>query len=412
MQGTSMACPHVSGVAALVLSRLGSETYTPELLRERLLLSARPIPTEPLYAAKKMGIGLIDASRAVLDYEAVTGVHLDPSVDTVYANRTIKLNAAVEPPTATNNHVTWQTADPDIATVDEMGVVTGKAAGTVTISVLTVQGSFTASAAITVIPVLAEGISVAFQQATIKKGESLVLIADITPADATNKAVEWYSKNTSNATIKNTGVVVGINVGDTYIVAVSDDGGFKDSCLVSVVQTVQDVELITPQTVRLALGDTTTIKARVLPPDAYDQQIYFMSGNSGIVSVDANTGKIQAKKTGIATITVRTNDGNFITTCEVTVYDGAHAPEGFSPNNDGHNDYFEFILDSRESYTLHVFDRSGQVHYKSDDYKNDWDGTANTGPQSGKKVRAGTYYYRLAGKLLGKVKTGYVVVKY
>ncbi len=37
MQGTSMACPHVSGIAALLVSRFGGPGFTPEALKERLL---------------------------------------------------------------------------------------------------------------------------------------------------------------------------------------------------------------------------------------------------------------------------------------------------------------------------------------------------------------------------------------
>jgi gliding motility-associated-like protein len=124
------------------------------------------------------------------------------------------------------------------------------------------------------------------------------------------------------------------------------------------------------------------------------------------------TGDITAKQAGEAIITARAYDGGHSATCQVVVYDEIQAPEGFSPNGDGINDYFELLGDSRETYAIRIFDKSGQVYYTSENYKNDWDGVANTGPNSGKKVLPGTYFYTVTAKNTNDSKTGYVVVKY
>jgi gliding motility-associated-like protein len=121
---------------------------------------------------------------------------------------------------------------------------------------------------------------------------------------------------------------------------------------------------------------------------------------------------VTAKQKGAAVITAKTEDGGYKATVSLTVDEAVHAPQGFSPNGDGVNDYFECVLDSRDAYTLNVFDRSGQVYYRSPDYQNDWDGTANTGPHTGHKVPAGTYFYTLSATGSGNAKKGYVIIKY
>lgn len=63
-QGTSMACPHVSGVAALILSEFGGPGFTREDLIDRLLTTAADISLP----ADEMGAGMVDASAAVAHY--------------------------------------------------------------------------------------------------------------------------------------------------------------------------------------------------------------------------------------------------------------------------------------------------------------------------------------------------------
>ncbi len=65
MQGTSMACPHVSGAAALILSVHGSESFTPDMLRTRLLNTTTPLDQFDPVNAPKMGAGLLNANDAL-----------------------------------------------------------------------------------------------------------------------------------------------------------------------------------------------------------------------------------------------------------------------------------------------------------------------------------------------------------
>ncbi|MFJ4029190.1 S8 family serine peptidase [Paenarthrobacter sp. NPDC089989] len=64
MQGTSMAAPHVSGLAALLFAAEGS-SLTPNTLEQQLKDSSRPLPAG---CAPGCGAGLVDATAALIAY--------------------------------------------------------------------------------------------------------------------------------------------------------------------------------------------------------------------------------------------------------------------------------------------------------------------------------------------------------
>lgn len=70
MGGTSMACPHVSGVAALILSEFGGAGYTPDMLKTRLSMGAIDIDSYNSDYSGMLGDGLINASATLSDYDS------------------------------------------------------------------------------------------------------------------------------------------------------------------------------------------------------------------------------------------------------------------------------------------------------------------------------------------------------
>ena len=60
------------------------------------------------------------------------------------------------------------------------------------------------------------------------------LTATLIPSNATNKAVTWSSNTPSIATVDSTGLVTAVADGTTTITVTTTDGGYTDTCVVTV----------------------------------------------------------------------------------------------------------------------------------------------------------------------------------
>ncbi|NLY43091.1 MAG: PKD domain-containing protein, partial [Clostridiaceae bacterium] len=81
----------------------------------------------------------------------VTGVTLDKDAVTLFEGEVQKLVATVLPYNASNKNVTWNSANEDVAVVDQNGNITAIAAGIAVITVTTEDGGYTAECTVTVV---------------------------------------------------------------------------------------------------------------------------------------------------------------------------------------------------------------------------------------------------------------------
>lgn len=157
----------------------------------------------------------------------VQSIGIDAQYNKVAVGYTIKLNAIIKTSGSAPNldKVTWSSSNPEIATIDQNGVVRGVAKGTTTITLTSVYDpNFSASMLIEVIDAIpVEGVVITGPK-KVSPGGKITLTASVLPADAADKSVTWSSEDDAIATVDQNGVVTGVTEGSVEIQATSNNG--------------------------------------------------------------------------------------------------------------------------------------------------------------------------------------------
>ena len=248
-----------------------------------------------------------------------TGINLDKPELTLNVNESSKYVAILSPYTIANNtSLTWQSSNPDVATVDANGVVIGISEGKATITVRNSNGlSASSEVTVTNINTPITKVSLNYSDLEIKKDSSQGLRATITPKETTDdKTLTWESSNPEVATVSSTGVVTARRPGNA-IITVRTSNGLTDTCNITVISQITSVHL-NLTAITLDEGVSQTLRATINPSDTTDDKtLTWKSSNPEVATVDQE-GKVTAVKDGTTTITVTTVNGKEAT-CTVTV---------------------------------------------------------------------------------------------
>lgn len=153
-----------------------------------------------------------------------------------------------------------------------------------------------------------EGIAVRPKNAAVSVGGAVRLTAAVTPEDATDKSVIWTSDNNGIARVTN-GTVTGVAPGKATITAKTKDGGFTDSCVVTVNAVPVEKITVTPDSLSLEVGGARQLTAAVEPVDATNKNIIWSTSDRTTATVDAK-GLVVAAAAGSAVITATAADGS------------------------------------------------------------------------------------------------------
>lgn len=275
--GTSMATPHVAGVAALALASDASLTVAD--LKALVLDNADAITA---LAGITVTSGRLNAYNTL---QALNRVVVSPATATVAVGATQQFTA-----TGGTAPYTWSVADPTVGSIDATGLFTALAAGATTVSATDAAGLTGSSGTITVTTVV-----VSPDTANLGVGQTLQFSASGgTPPYA------WTSADPAVASIDAaTGLLTALAPGTTTVTA-TDANGFADT---SGAITVSQIS-VSPQTALLAVGHTLQFSASGGTPP-----YTFSSSNLAVATIDASTGLLTAVGAGTATVTATDANG-------------------------------------------------------------------------------------------------------
>ncbi|MBQ6392012.1 MAG: Ig-like domain-containing protein, partial [Eubacterium sp.] len=154
----------------------------------------------------------------------VTGVSLNMEEEGIRVGDTLALTATITPANATIKAVSWESSNPEVATVDEYGVVTAVSKGVAEITVTTLDQNKTASVKIGVEQPVTEIYVRGETTRTVIIGGSTVRIgAQARPSTAANKDLIYESSDPDIATVDDSGYITPLKVGSTMIRITSVD---------------------------------------------------------------------------------------------------------------------------------------------------------------------------------------------
>lgn len=286
-----------------------------------------------------------------------TGVSLNATTLNIMKKTEAYLRATVSPSNASYKTVTWSSSDNTIATVTN-GVVYGKKPGNATITCTTTHGGKTATCEVTVTDIerLATDMEL-YKSAYWENGKSMVphsamvegdtltfmelgigfIIINVFPYSVTNGEINWSVSDPSiisteyseHINFANSIRIKPLRVGTTKITISTTDGtNISKDVYVKITPDptikVRGARCLQKE-ITLAVGETDTLEANVLPIDATNKHIYWSSNNMFYVSTtsidgtDGHRACIKARQKGKHYVVAESDDGGYTDTCVVIV---------------------------------------------------------------------------------------------
>ena len=243
-------------------------------------------------------------------------------------NSDYRLNLILVPTNSRIDSKVFESSDPTVVTVNNDGLVKAHKEGHSVISVdvnntykktIDVYVGNYSKAGIVVSP---DVISFNGNSLVIKVGTTTRVNYTLSPNNISYQGLTWTSSNPKVVTVDSGGVIKGISVG-TATISLSSRNGKRDDIVVEVKSDIVDITDISLKndSITMDAGSTAAIVPTILPNNATNKNLGFVSSNNAIVSVsinsDGESATISALSEGEAVITI--NGGTVEKKVKVTV---------------------------------------------------------------------------------------------
>ena len=285
------------------------------------VVTAVAIGETTITATTADGSNLSATCKVTVEPTLAESITLNQTEISLEATETATLVATILPELTTDKSVIWKSSNEAVATVDEYGVVTAVALGEAIITATTIDSSnLSATCKVTVMPTLAESITLDKTEISLEATQTATLVATILPELATNKAATWTSSDKAVASVDENGLVTAIAVGEAIITATTNDGSnLSASCKVTVIPTLVTSIEVTPTEYEGVEGSEFQLTAIILPEEATNKVVIWSSSDEAFANVSEG-GLVKVLKEGNTVITASTTDGSNLTaTCKITV---------------------------------------------------------------------------------------------
>ena len=228
-----------------------------------------------------------------------------------------KLEYTIMPENAGTKELEWSSENPEVATVDANGIVTGKKIGKTVITAKTKDGTdITASTTFTVLPLKVEAMTFAEPLVSIARTKDKTITLTLNSEEVDNKQMVWTSSDESVATVTQNldssypleAIVTAHKIGKTTIKAEAQDGsGMSATCEVEVTPLMaSDISLLTASVVKTI---PTQLEANVSPAETDNKKLKWASLTPDIATVTED-GIMTGLKMGTAKVKAETTDGS------------------------------------------------------------------------------------------------------